>query len=115
VKQLGGVSKYWYYLQHNSKNLTELGVLGCSILAMLCTLWPPRSLRSAQVLSFKKYLDSKPGVYLEEMRNFWYDEFDIQVNVLTVYQQLEVIRWSRKLATKQAKEQSEALRHVYLA
>jgi hypothetical protein len=66
-------------------------------------------------LSFKKYLDSKPGVYLEEMRNFWYDEFDIQVNVSTVYQQLEVIWWSRKLATKQAKEQSEALRRVYLA
>jgi hypothetical protein len=46
----------------------------------------PRSLRPAQVLNFKEYLDGKPGAYLEEMRDFWYDEFDVQVNVSTVYQ-----------------------------
>jgi transposase len=49
------------------------------------------------------------------MRDFLYDEFDINTSVWTVYCELERIRWSRKVALKRAKERSEPVYHVYLA
>jgi transposase len=52
---------------------------------------------------------------LEEMRDWLYDEFDIKTTIWTVFRALEKMRYSRKIATKRAKEQSEALRRVYAA
>ncbi|KAF7564288.1 uncharacterized protein PtrM4_153110 [Pyrenophora tritici-repentis] len=47
--------------------------------------------------------------------DFLYDEYDVRISLASVYRELEKMRWSRKLATKRAKEQSEPLRRLYLA
>ena len=75
----------------------------------------PLALREAQRARFKEHLLGKPSLYLEEMRDFIYDEFDVQLSLVTVYRELERMRWSRKVASKRAKEQSEPLRRLYLA
>jgi hypothetical protein len=49
------------------------------------------------------------------MKDLWYNKFDVQASILTVYCTLEHLRWFWKIASKHAKEQSEALRSVYLA
>ncbi|RYN53568.1 hypothetical protein AA0118_g9684 [Alternaria tenuissima] len=49
------------------------------------------------------------------MKDFFYDEFDLEVSLTTVWRELERINYSRKVASKRAREQSEPLRRVYLA
>jgi transposase len=51
---------------------------------------------------------------MDEMRDFLYDEYDVRITVSTVCRELERMRWSRKIASKRAKEQSEPLRQLYL-
>jgi transposase len=52
---------------------------------------------------------------LEEMKDFLYDEFDIEISVSGIWRELYRMRYSRKIASKRAKEQSEPLRRIYLA
>ena len=75
----------------------------------------PRLLAEAARLRLKEFLRGRPYAYLEEMIEFIYDEFDLEVSIPTIWRELERMRWSRKLATKRAREQSAALRRVYLA
>jgi transposase len=49
------------------------------------------------------------------MAEFLYDEFYVEISTPTIWRELERMRWSQKLATKRAREQSAALRGVYLA
>jgi transposase len=44
-----------------------------------------------------------------------FNEFDLEVSLTTVWRELERMNYSRKVASKRAKEQSEPLRRVYLA
>lgn len=75
----------------------------------------PTLLRTAQRARFEEYLQGNPNVYMEEMRDWLYDEYDLRVSIGTIYRELERLRWSRKVASKRAKEQSDALRRVFLA
>jgi transposase len=75
----------------------------------------PRLLREAQRARFNEYLKGRPSAYLEEMKDFFYDEFDLEVSLTTVWRELERMNYSRKVASKRAREQSEPLRRVYLA
>jgi transposase len=75
----------------------------------------PRLLREAQRARFEEYLKGRPSAYLEEMKDFFYDEFDLEVSLTTIWRELERLNYSRKIASKRAKEQSEPLRRVYLA
>jgi transposase len=75
----------------------------------------PSTLRQAQREGLQAYLKGKPSAYLEEMRDFLYDEYDITITASSVYRELEKLRWSRKIASKRAREQSEPLRRFYLA
>ena len=75
----------------------------------------PRLLTEAARLQLKEFLRGRPYAYLEEMIEFLYDEFDLEVSIPTIWRELERMRWLRKLATKRAREQSAALRRVYLA
>ena len=43
------------------------------------------------------------------------EEFDIEVSVSLVFRELKKMQWSRKVATKKAAEQSDALRRVFQA
>jgi transposase len=75
----------------------------------------PRLLVEAHRLRLVEFLRGRPHAYLDEMAEFLYDEFDVEVSTSTIWRELERMRWSRKLATKRAREQSAALRRVYLA
>jgi transposase len=72
-------------------------------------------LREAQRARFNEYLKGRPSAYPEEMKDFFYDEFDLEVSLTTVWRELERMNYSRKVASKRAKEQSEPLWRVYLA
>lgn len=52
---------------------------------------------------------------MEEMQQYLYDEYDVECTLSTVWRALEKLHYSRKLATKRAREQSEPLRRVYRA
>lgn len=75
----------------------------------------PPLLRQEQLDSLAEYLKGRPHAYLEEMQDFLYDEFDIEASISTVWRALEKLQYTRKLATKRAREQSEPLRRVYRA
>jgi transposase len=93
----------------------SLGAWGTPYPPRTVRLGAPRALREAQRLRLKDYLVGRPGAYLVEMKDFLYDEFDTQVSLATLWRELKRMRWSRKIASKRAKEQSEPLRRVYLA
>jgi transposase len=69
----------------------------------------PRLLRQAQLEALEAYLDGRPSAYLDEMQQFLYDDFDIDCSLPTVWRALQKLHFSRKLATKRAREQSEPL------
>ncbi|KAI2478316.1 EntF Non-ribosomal peptide synthetase module protein [Pyrenophora tritici-repentis] len=75
----------------------------------------PSILRQAQREDLQAYLNSSPSAYMDEMKDFLYDDYDVGISLASVYRELEKMGWSRKLATKRAKEQSEPLRRLYLA
>lgn len=75
----------------------------------------PATLRSFQRRRFQEFLRDRPGAYLEEMKIWLFDEFDISTSTGTIYRELTAMRWSRKIAIKQAREQSDALRRVFRA
>jgi transposase len=87
------------------------------------TPYPPRTvqlgrpsiLRNAQRARFKIYLEGRPSAYLEEMKDFLYDEFDVKISISGICRELYKMNYSRKVATKRAQEQSDPLRRVYLA
>jgi transposase len=75
----------------------------------------PSTLRATHRIRLREFLEGKPHAYLEEMSDFLCDEFDIEAPFWTVYRELERMRWSRKVASKRAKEQSEPLRRMFRA
>jgi transposase len=75
----------------------------------------PRLLVEAYRLRLVEFLCGRPHAYLDEIAEFLYDEFDVEVSTLTIWRELERMRWSRKLVTKWVREQSAALCRVYLA
>jgi hypothetical protein len=77
-------------------------------------LGDPR-LRQHHLDALKQYLFGRSQAYLEEMRDWLYNEFDIQTTIWTVFRALEKLKWLRKLGSKRAKEQSSPLRRVYAA
>ena len=59
-----------------------------------------------------KFLREKPTAYLDEVEEFLLDEYGAVASEATIFRTLERAKWSRKLASKHAKERSEALREV---
>jgi transposase len=75
----------------------------------------PTTLRQSHLDGLKQYLAGRPHAYLEEMKDWLYDQYDIETTLSTVYRALIKLQYSRKIATKRAAEQSDALRRVYAA
>ena len=63
----------------------------------------------------RDYLAGRPQAYLEEIRVWLEDEFALVVSIATISRELKTMRWSRKVASKKAAEQSEPLRRVFQA
>lgn len=62
-----------------------------------------------------EFLNGRPHAYLEEVRDWILDKFGILVSISLVYRELRRMKWSRKIATRRAAEQSDALRRVFRA
>lgn len=75
----------------------------------------PPTLRRLHAKGLLDYVNSRPQAYLEEMRDWLYDEYDILTTIWTVYRELERADFSRKLGTKRAIEHSEPIRRVWSA
>jgi transposase len=75
----------------------------------------PSTLRDLHRRRLLEYLQGKPQAYLEEIRDWLLDEFDIPVSIMLVSRELRRMKWSRKVALKRAAEQSDALRRVFRA
>jgi transposase len=75
----------------------------------------PRTLRERHRTQLREYLAGRPHAYLEEMKDWLLDELNLDVSILSVSRELKRMNWSRKLASKKAAEQSDALRRVFQA
>jgi hypothetical protein len=60
------------------------------------------------------HLLEKPGLYLEEMAVFLWDEFEVHVSTFSISRTLKDIGWSKKAARQIAQEQNADLRDYYL-
>jgi len=60
-------------------------------------------------------LRGKPTCYLDEMQAFLYDDYDVKVSTQTLDRELQAMRWSRKAASKAARERHEGLRRAFRA
>ena len=66
----------------------------------------PTLLRQEQLDGLTQHLHDEPHAYLEKMQDSLYREYDdIEASTSTVWRALEKMKYTRKLATKRAKEQ----------
>lgn len=56
----------------------------------------------------------KPGLYLDEMAVFLWDEFHIHVPICSISRALTSVGWSKKTARQTAKERNPDLRDAYI-
>jgi hypothetical protein len=60
-----------------------------------------------------EFLREKPTAYLDEMVEFLFDKYNHVMAERTVFDYLYRAQWSRKVASKHAKNRSELLRHFF--
>jgi hypothetical protein len=64
--------------------------------------------------ALQQHLLEKPGLYLDEMALFLWDEFEAVVTAMSISRALKSIGWSKKVARSVAKERNVDLRDYYL-
>ena len=57
-----------------------------------------------------EFLEDDPTAYLDEMQQFLYDEYELEVSAATISHTLKQAKWSRKAVQARAAERSEPLR-----
>ncbi|KAK5805869.1 hypothetical protein VI817_000127 [Penicillium citrinum] len=73
-----------------------------------------RSVTPPMLQALCDHLLEKPGLYVDEMTIFLWDEFRVQVTNSSIKRALASVGWSKKVARQRAKEQSPDLRDFYL-
>src|SRR3954454_23336223 len=66
----------------------------------------PRSMTPLMIEALCEHLLEKPGLYLEEMVIFLWDEFDVLMSTSRISRALKARNWSKKAARRVAREQS---------
>ena len=56
-----------------------------------------------------EFIMDRPTVYLDEMQQFIYDEYELEVSIGCIRYLLDRRKWSRKKTQNQALEQNAAL------
>ena len=74
----------------------------------------PRSITPPMLEALCDHLTEKPGLYLEEMAVFLYDEFDISASSSSIKRTLSSAGWTKKKAQQKAKERNPDLRDFYI-
>lgn len=72
-----------------------------------------RSIAPIMLDALCDHLAGKPGLYVEEMTIFWWDEFNILPSSSSVKRALSRAGWTKKKAQQRAKEQNPQLRDYY--
>ena len=75
----------------------------------------PSTLSNAHRRKLIEYLSGRPHAYLEKIRDWLLEEFNVSISVSSISRELKKMKWSRKVATKKAIEQSDPLRRVFQA
>jgi transposase len=73
-----------------------------------------RSVTPPMLEALCDHLLEKPGLYLDEMAIFLWDEFEMLATTSSIRRALVSRGWSRKTAQQMAKEQNAELRELYL-
>ncbi|KAJ5261106.1 hypothetical protein N7478_011701 [Penicillium angulare] len=73
-----------------------------------------RSITPSMLEALCDHLLVEPGLYIDEMVVFLWDEFRIQVTNSSLKRALASAGWSKKVAKQRAKEQNADLRDFYL-
>ena len=60
------------------------------------------------------FLENQSTTYLDEMQDFLYDEFDLQVSITTIHSTLERAHWSWKAVKAHAAERNAVLRNAWI-
>ena len=60
-----------------------------------------------------EFLEDDPTAYLDEMQQFLYDEYELEVSAATISRTLKEAKWSRKAVQARAAERSEPLRRAW--
>ena len=74
----------------------------------------PRSVTPLMLQALQEHLIERPGLYLDEMALFLWDEFEVVLTAMSISRALKSIGWSKKVAHNIAKEHSANLRDFYL-
>lgn len=74
---------------------------------------PPPSITPVTLEVFCDHLAEIPGLYVEEMGNFLWDEFKVSPSSSSVQRALSRAGWTKKMARQKAKEQNPRLRDFY--
>lgn len=74
----------------------------------------PRIFTPIMIEALCDRLLEKPDLYLDEMAEFLYDEFDVFVSTYTIGRALRSHGWSKKVAQRIAQERNSDLRDDYL-
>jgi len=59
------------------------------------------------------FVEDEPTAYLDEMQQFLYDEYELEVSISTISRVLKNAKWSRKAVRARAAERSEPLRRAW--
>ena len=73
-----------------------------------------RSTTPPMIQTLCDHLLEKPGLYVDEMVLFIWDEFHVWVTSSSLKRALTSVGWSKKVARQRAKEQNADLRDLYL-
>ena len=84
--------------ENNSEIYRATGVPRC------VRLGRPPIMLAFHVERLQEFLLGRPHAYLQEMRQYLYEEFDVDCSIATVCNTLVKIQYSRKIATKRARE-----------
>lgn len=74
----------------------------------------PRVITPIMLEALCDHLLEKPDLYLDEMAEFLYDEFDVLVSTYTISRALQSHGWTKKVARRIAQERNADLRDYYL-
>lgn len=73
-----------------------------------------RSITPSMLQDLKHHLLEKPGLYLDEIVIFLWDEFEVVVTAKSISRALKSSGWSKKLARNVARQRNADLRDFYL-
>jgi transposase len=75
----------------------------------------PATLCQAHIDALRDYLHGYPQALVAEMMEHLHTQFGVEASYSTIYRALKKLRYSRKVASKHASEQSEPLRRAFIA